>query len=515
MNAKLFSEAMSEVNDKYYEEAENYHCKKHRWVKWGAMAACLCLAVFAFAVSVFSPIGGIVVTAYASGVDEEITSTGATFTTGTINDNGYLTGHPLMFHLAGESIDTVRFSCKNGQMNFIDLTEQRDEYGFAQNFTVYYGEDESDYSSLLIDWVPSNIIAALKDDDVTISDLPEDIRHDIIVMEITFANGKSITKAITISLETDGTFYAAFDEYTVLESDDFVNRADSSPISRDVLYEQGEMTVTFFDINGNEVLPETNWYITKNIDKIVVQWNGRAPEMVQMFFTPAGTETAKEMDFLQTEAISAENKVITMMRSLQFDTLEENGHRHFDSWAADFGEKVTAIELKPEGTGFRSKTRFAKFYNLPELISIWKEAADIQTADMLKLPVPEAEYITVTTEPSEFQQKMVAELGDRAEDVRNRMVDPSVDNMLRITSDGRKLALDQRLQNPLLPDDPDSKVNTCVKNLFQVWRESEEIRGTQLVFCDLSTPKGDGKFNVYDDIRTKLIAHEAFCQVLF
>ena len=199
-------------------------------------------------------------------------------------------------------------------------------------------------------------------------------------------------------------------------------------------------------------------------------------------------------------------ELYTMMRYLQFDTLEENGHRHFDSWAADFGEKVTAMELKPEGTGFRSKTRFAKFYNLPELISIWKEAADIQTADMLKLPVPEAEYITVTTEPSEFQQKMVAELGDRAEDVRNRMVDPSVDNMLRITSDGRKLALDQRLQNPLLPDDPDSKVNTCVKNIFQVWRESEEIRGTQLVFCDLSTPKGDGKFNVYDDIRTKLIA---------
>ena len=199
-------------------------------------------------------------------------------------------------------------------------------------------------------------------------------------------------------------------------------------------------------------------------------------------------------------------ELYTMMRYLQFDTLEENGHRHFDSWAADFGEKVTAMELKPEGTGFRSKTRFAKFYNLPELISIWKEAADIQTADMLKLPVPEAEYITVTTEPSEFQQKMVVELGDRAEDVRNRMVDPSVDNMLRITSDGRKLALDQRLQNPLLPDDPDSKVNTCVKNLFQVWRESEEIRGTQLVFCDLSTPKGDGKFNVYDDIRTKLIA---------
>ena len=199
-------------------------------------------------------------------------------------------------------------------------------------------------------------------------------------------------------------------------------------------------------------------------------------------------------------------ELYTMMRYLQFDTLVKNGHRHFDNWAADFGEKVTAMELKPEGTGFRSKTRFAKFYNLPELISIWKEAADIQTADMLNLPVPEAEYITVTTEPSAFQQEMVAELGERAEAVRNRLVDPSVDNMLRITSDGRKLALDQRLQNPLLPDDPNSKVNACVKNIIKEWRDSADIRGTQLVFCDLSTPKGDGKFNVYDDIKTKLIA---------
>lgn len=199
-------------------------------------------------------------------------------------------------------------------------------------------------------------------------------------------------------------------------------------------------------------------------------------------------------------------ELYTMMRYLQFDTLEQNGHRHFDAWAADFGEKVTAMELKPEGSGFRSKTRFAKFYNLPELISIWKEAADIQTADMLNLPVPKAEYITVTTEPSTFQQEMVEELGERAEAVRGGQVDPHIDNMLRITSDGRKLALDQRLQNPLLPDDPNSKVNACVKNIVQEWENSTEILGTQLVFCDLSTPKGDGKFNVYDDIKAKLIA---------
>ncbi|MCI9349252.1 MAG: DEAD/DEAH box helicase family protein [Oscillibacter sp.] len=210
-------------------------------------------------------------------------------------------------------------------------------------------------------------------------------------------------------------------------------------------------------------------------------------------------------------------ELFSMMRYLQFDTLIENGHRHFDDWAATFGEKVTAMELKPEGTGFRVKTRFAKFYNLPELISIWKEAADIQTADMLKLPVPEAEYITITTEPSPFQQEMVQELGERAEAVRGGAVDPSRDNMLKITSDGRKLALDQRLQNPLLPDDPESKVNACVRNIFKEWQDSADIRGTQLLFCDLSTPGAgpvemlpvDGDLapfqNVYDDIRAKLV----------
>ncbi|MBP5717427.1 MAG: DEAD/DEAH box helicase family protein, partial [Abditibacteriota bacterium] len=199
-------------------------------------------------------------------------------------------------------------------------------------------------------------------------------------------------------------------------------------------------------------------------------------------------------------------ELYTMMRYLQYDTLERNGHKHFDNWAADFGEKVTAMELKPEGSGFRAKTRFARFYNLPELISIWKEAADIQTADMLKLPVPEAENIVVQTEPSEFQQEMVRDLGERADAVRNRHVDPRADNMLAITGDGRKLALDQRLMNPLLPDDPHSKVNACVENVFSVWQESAPLLGTQLVFCDLSTPHYDGKFNVYDDIKGKLIA---------
>ena len=183
-------------------------------------------------------------------------------------------------------------------------------------------------------------------------------------------------------------------------------------------------------------------------------------------------------------------ELYTMMRYLQFDMLEEAGLSHFDDWAAMFGEKVSAVELKPEGTGFRSKTRFARFYNLPELMNLWKEAADIQTAEMLNLPVPEAEYITVTTEPSAAQKEMVQSLAKRAEAVRNGMVKPNEDNMLKITSDGRKLALDQRIMNPLLGDDPNSKVNACVKNILTEWHNSMDIRGTQLVFCDLSTPKG-------------------------
>ena len=199
-------------------------------------------------------------------------------------------------------------------------------------------------------------------------------------------------------------------------------------------------------------------------------------------------------------------ELYTMMRYLQYDLLKSSGLEHFDSWAANFGETTTSLELAPEGTGFRSKTRFAKFFNLPELMAMWREAADIQTADMLRLPVPEAEKITEVTTPSDFQRDLVADLGERAEAVRNREVEPREDNMLKITSDGRKLALDQRLSDPTLPDDPESKVNTCVRNVLQVWRDTEKIKGTQLVFCDLSTPKGDGSFNVYDDMKQKLMA---------
>ena len=206
-----------------------------------------------------------------------------------------------------------------------------------------------------------------------------------------------------------------------------------------------------------------------------------------------------------TPVSNSMTELYTMMRYLQYKTLERLDLTHFDAWAANFGEKITAIELAPEGTGFRSKTRFAKFFNLPELINIWKEASDIQTADMLNLPVPKAIHQTVVTKPSEFQQEMVENLADRAEAVRNKEVEPNCDNMLKITSDGRKLALDQRLGNDMLPDSDDSKINTCVKNVFDIWEESKPTSGTQIIFCDLSTPHYDGTFNVYDDIKNKLI----------
>ena len=207
-----------------------------------------------------------------------------------------------------------------------------------------------------------------------------------------------------------------------------------------------------------------------------------------------------------TPVSNSMTELYTIMRYLQYDTLMRMGMGHFDSWAATFGETVTAIELSPEGTGYRAKTRFARFFNLPELISIFKEAADIQTSDMLNLPVPEAEFINEVLKPSEEQQEMVSAFSERAEEVRAGLVNPTVDNMLKITNDGRKCALDQRLLNELLPDAEKSKVNTCVENTFQVWDEGKADRTTQLIFCDLSTPKGDGTFNVYDDVRNKLAA---------
>ena len=199
-------------------------------------------------------------------------------------------------------------------------------------------------------------------------------------------------------------------------------------------------------------------------------------------------------------------ELYSVQRYLQYDTLAQNGLQHFDAWASTFGETVTALELAPEGSSYRAKTRFAKFHNLPELMQMFREVADIQTADMLKLPVPKVSYHNIKTKPSEIQTDMVAGLAKRAEKVRARLVEPNIDNMLKITNDGRKLALDQRLIDPMLPDDPDSKVNACIDNVYRIWEEHADTKATQLLFCDLSTPKNDGSFNVYYDIREKLIA---------
>ena len=206
-----------------------------------------------------------------------------------------------------------------------------------------------------------------------------------------------------------------------------------------------------------------------------------------------------------TPVSNSMTELYTMQRYLQYESLKKNNLEHFDSWASTFGETQSAFELSPEGTGYRVKTRFSKFYNLPELMSIFKEVADIQTADMLNLPTPEAHYEVIKTLPSEEQKEILKSLSERADDVRNRVVEPDEDNMLKITNDGKKLALDQRLINPLLPDNPDSKVNVCVKNVFAIWDKTKENKSTQLLFSDMSTPKGDGEFNIYDDIREKLV----------
>lgn len=207
-----------------------------------------------------------------------------------------------------------------------------------------------------------------------------------------------------------------------------------------------------------------------------------------------------------TPVSNSMTELYTMQRYLQYESLKKNNLEHFDAWASTFGETQSAFELSPEGTGYRVKTRFSKFYNLPELMSMFKEVADIQTADMLNLPTPEAHYEVIKTLPSEEQKEILKSLSERADDVRNRVVEPDEDNMLKITNDGKKLALDQRLINPLLPDNPESKVNVCVKNVFSIWDKTKENKSTQLLFSDMSTPKGDGEFNIYDDIREKLVA---------
>lgn len=271
MNKKIFSEAMSKISDKYYEEAVRYKRRKKTpvWIKWSAAAVCLAIVIAIG--SIFVPFGKeVVVSAYAYGTDEEIPASGAVMSSGSIGDGGEMIGHPLMFYLFGKDIVSVRFSCKNQQICFMDWTEKRDEYGNARNFTVTYGEDESEYDYLTIDWVPNTIIRELTDNaDSTIATLPEEMRSDIIVMEITFENGKTATKAITISLLDDGTFFAAFDDYQISEADYFVKRPDSEAISRDILYAQGNGQIDSTVENTQVIeVEQTKWGITLSVENV-------------------------------------------------------------------------------------------------------------------------------------------------------------------------------------------------------------------------------------------------------
>ena len=240
MNVKKFSNAMSELDSKYVDEAIHYKKKKPFWIKLGAVAACLAIVIAVGGIlAPFS--GGMIVSAYAYGTNEEISAAGAVMNSGTISESGEMKGHPLMFYLSGKDIATVRFSCKNEIINFVDWTEKRDEYGSAQNFTVSYGEDESEYYYLVIDWIPNRIIRELTDNEnSTITTLPVEMRNDIITMEIVFENGETAVKAITISLLDDGTFFASFDDYQNSEEDTFINRPDSEAIPRDILYSQDD-----------------------------------------------------------------------------------------------------------------------------------------------------------------------------------------------------------------------------------------------------------------------------------
>lgn len=324
MQVKQFSDAMGEVNERYVTEALTYRkaCRP-AWVRWSAAAACLVLAAVLLAAGMLAPLASMTVTAYAAGTDAEIPSAGAAFAAGTIHEDGTPGGYPLMFYLKGSGIETVRFSCKNGQIRFTDLTGRRAAYDFAQNFTVPYGAaagDEADYPSLLIEWLPRPVMEALADADTGIADLAADLRQDIIVLEITFANGRTATRAVTIDLQDDGSFRAAFRAYRIRKSDVFVGRADSQPMPKNA---QGAdtLTVTFLDADGHEVDPEGTWYVTDRIDRIAVSLDGQTPDAVQMFFTPSGTETAVEMDFLHTDAAGAENQIVISADALHRDSL--------------------------------------------------------------------------------------------------------------------------------------------------------------------------------------------------
>jgi hypothetical protein len=386
MKREDISRAIGNMSTRHIQEAESYSAEaaKVRFFQRpfgkAMIAAVLALSLLVGGIGIFSPrVGGMVVTAYAYGTDEEITAAGAIMSTGTISDTGEMKGHPLMFFLAGEDISTVRFSCKNQMINFVDWTEKRDEYGNAQNFTVPYGEDENEYYFLLIDWVPTGTIRELTDNaDRTIATLPDELREDIIVMEITFANGKTATKAITVSLLDDGTFFATFNDYHISEADSFVKRPDSEAIPRDVLYGQPQLTVTFYDEEQQEVPaqalwynhhrvmiipefqplfsrpsgrtekygrytmpPEASWYNMADVNSISAQWSGGTPNTVRLYYTPAGTETAEQLELLQTKVpLDGDTEVLFSLEEL--DKTNLYGHLQIE---LDYGYTTVASDL--------------------------------------------------------------------------------------------------------------------------------------------------------------------------
>lgn len=309
MNRETISDAVGGIADRHIEAGYQVRAGR-RGVLWRSVAALLALALLAGGMWLLLTPKGVTVYAYAAGTDTELTEAGQSFTTGTISDDGELTGHPLMFYLTGENIEKVRFSVKNQLINFVDLTEQRDEFGFARNFTVPYGERESEYSFLVIDWNPANIISALRSGQYnTIREIPAEERSDIIVMEITMADGAKAVKAVTVELRDDGSFFAVFDDYRIGEKDDFVSRSDAEPKPREDIYSIGDIAIQVLDRDGNEMAPDAGWYDAGSIGSIRVSWSGREPESVQMFAAPTGTEVSDQL-LATKEATTAENAVV-------------------------------------------------------------------------------------------------------------------------------------------------------------------------------------------------------------
>lgn len=314
MNREYISDALGSISDRHItESAKAPRTGRVPVFLRGVIAAALIIAVVGGVFAVLSSPKGVAVTAYAHSDGRELTSAGAGLTTGTIDERGILTGHPLMFHLEGERIASVRFSCKNETLSFTDMTETRDEYTFAQNFTVEYGENESQYPFLIIDWIPQNLVELLRMEYDSITEVPEECREDVIVMEVRGLDGGSAVKAITVKLLDDGTFFTSFDDYKITEADDFILREDAKPVSKaDVNYGTDNMEVEFLTGEGKPEEEEdvAGWYIVGEGTQIRVTWRGRAPYLIQMFYTDTGTEMMEYMQLLETRlAENADNTV--------------------------------------------------------------------------------------------------------------------------------------------------------------------------------------------------------------